>query len=196
MALSKFSESTDTFDAEELIALARLDIERGQLDEALWKIKQALKAPSPPAEGLAMGARLYAQLGLFDRAKDLFERYLNLEPDAINEAFQLGMVHFDAGQMQEAKKLWDELLTKFPTHPPAMFFRALIMARENDTVQAGQLLDKLLKTVPADNLYFERAKELLQSIQSGQTPATRPKVNGVQKEPTRVAAKDAYKTEH
>lgn len=196
MARSNFSESSDAFDAEEFIALARIDVERGQLDEALWKIKQALKAPAPPAEGLAMGARLYAQLGLFDRAKDLFERYLKLEPNAINETFQLGMVHFDAGQTQEAKKLWDELLAKFPTHPPAMFFRALIMARENEAAAAAQLLERLLKSVPADNLYFERAKELLQTIQTGQAPVVQPKANGAQKEPTRIAAKDAYKTEH
>jgi tetratricopeptide (TPR) repeat protein len=143
-----------------------------------------------------MGARLYAQLGLFERAKDLFERYLKLEPNAINETFQLGMVHFDAGQTQEAKKLWDDLLEKFPTHPPSMFFRALIMARENEATAAAQLLERLLKSVPADNLYFERAKDLLQTIQTGRAPVAQPKANGARKEATRVAVKDAYKTEH
>lgn len=182
---------TESFEADELVALARLDIERGVLDEALWKLKQAIMEASPPAEALAMTARLYAQLGLWERAKPLFQRYLEIEPRAVNEAFQLGMVHFDAGQASEAVKIWENLLKDHPTHPPALFYRALAASHAGQPAEARRSLDVLLKSAPPDNLYFNRAKELLLAIEN------QPAATGLAStEPLRLAPKDAYKTEH
>ncbi|HLQ25318.1 MAG TPA: tetratricopeptide repeat protein [Acidiferrobacterales bacterium] len=197
-AKSKPSSKYEAFDNEELIALARLDIERGEFEEALWKLKQVLVESTPPAEALSMAGRLYAQLGLRDRAKPLFQRYLELEPHAVNETFQLGMVHFDAGQPQEAKKIWGQLLKNHPAHPPGLFYQALVLTQEGQAAQAKQLLDSLLKSAPADNLYFGRAKELLQAIEARQPLSSLSPNNGkgVTKETPRITPKDAYKTEH
>ncbi len=197
-AKSKSSGKHDAFENDELVALARLDIERGEFEEALWKLKQVLTEQTPPAEALSMAGRLYAQLGLRERAKPLFQRYLELEPAAVNETFQLGMVHFDAGQPQEAKKIWERLLKDHPTHPPGLFYQALVLAQEGQAAQAKLLLDSLLKSAPADNLYFGRAKELLQAIEARQ-PITAVAANngkGTAKETPRITPKDAYKTEH
>jgi tetratricopeptide (TPR) repeat protein len=195
---SKSSGKHEAFDNEELIALARLDIERGEFEEALWKLKQVLVESTPPVEALSMAGRLYAQLGLRDRAKPLFQRYLELEPHAINETFQLGMVHFDAGQPQEAKKIWERLLKDHPTHPPGLFYQALVLTQEGQPAQAKQLLDLLLKSAPADNLYFGRAKEVLQAIEEQQPlpPQNPNNGKGATKETPRISPKDAYKTEH
>jgi len=182
---------TDSFESDELVALARLNIERGEVDEALWKLKQVITETNPPAEALAMSARLYAQLGLFERAKPLFQRYLELQPNAVNEIFQLGMVHFDAGQQAEALKIWDGLLKTQPTHPPALFYRALALHQLDQSPEARHSLDILLKSAAPDNLYFNRAKELLQTIEN--PPAGRV---AAPTEAMRMAPKDAYKTEH
>ena len=183
----------DIFEADELIALARLDIEHGHLDEALWKLKQAHTDAAAPPEVFAMLARLYAQLGLWERAKPLFERYLAAEPHAVNESFQLGMVHFDSGQADEAIKIWDKLLLTQPTHPPALFYRALAKQQLGQTAEARHALDVLLKSAPPDNLYFTRGKELLQALDTqpaaARGPASAPAVMP-------MAPKDAYKTEH
>src|SRR4030067_1112985 len=192
----KPSASTNLLDPQELIALARLDMERGTLEEALRKLKQVLSESQPPAEPLAMTARLYAQLGLYDRAKNLFQQYLQTQPSALLEAFQLGMVCFDAGQPQEANKIWEDLLKNPPTHPPALFYRALVLAQEGQVTQAKQTLDVLLKSAPADNLYFGRAKELLQNMEVQRPTATAVLGgNGSPKEAIRIPTKDAYKTE-
>lgn len=184
----------EELDKEELLALTRLDIERGALEAALLKLKQVLADESPPAEALSMGGRLYAQLGLWERAKDLLQRYLKLQPNAINETFQFGMVHFDGGQAAEAKKIWEGLLKTMPTHPPALFYYGLVLAQEGKIPQAKQSLDTLLKSAPADNLYFGRAKELLQALEQAKPGAAGN--GGERKDPLRIAPKDPYKTEH
>jgi len=183
----------DGFDSDELLALARIDVEKGNLSEALHKLKQVTAEETAPTEAFSTTARLYAQLGLWDRAQKMFQKYLELEPKAMTETFQLGMVHSDAGRPAEALKIWDGLLKHNPTHPPALFYRALVLAQGGQVVPARQSLDVLLKSVPADNLYFGRGKELLQGLDTypqSSTPA-------VQTTESRAAlAKDAYKTEH
>ena len=185
---------SDLFESDELVALARLNIERGEVDEALWKLKQVIAEASPPVEALAITARLYAQLGLFERAKPLYQRYLESQPNAVNEIFQLGMVHFDAGQQAEALNIWDGLLKNQPTHPPALFYRALALYQLGQSPESRHSLDILLKSAAPDNLYFNRAKELLQTIEN--PPTALAGRSAASTDAMRMAPKDAYKTEH
>src|SRR5258706_13486656 len=138
----------EDLDKEELLALARLNIERGDLEAALIKLKRVLADASPPEEALAMGGRLYAQLGLPERAKDLFQRYIDKRPGAVNETFQLGMVHFDSGEAAQAKKIWEGVLKAAPAHPPALFHYGLLLAQQGHILQARQSLEALLQGVP------------------------------------------------
>lgn len=179
----------DLFDADELVALARVDIERGDLAVGLARLKQAIARDPSPSPALGLAGRLYAQLGLWEHAKTMFTQFLKQNPGAVHETFQLGMTHFDAGQGADAAKIWDGLLAEHPTHPPALFFRALVHTQSDEATKARPLLDTLLQTAPADNLYFERAKELLRSLAPGETDK---KSGGA----TRIAPKDAYRTEH
>jgi tetratricopeptide (TPR) repeat protein len=189
------SSATDAFEADELVALAKLDMDCGNVEAALGKLKQVLANPEPLPEAQAMAARIYAQLGLFDRARVLYQAYIQTNPAAITEKFQFGMTHLDAGQPNEALAIWEGVLKEFPTHPPALFYKALVLAQQGKPADAQQTLDILLKSAPADNLYFGRGKELLQSINNGQRiPAGRP-VDG-DKRTSPLPPPDAYKTEH
>src|SRR5438045_9340711 len=98
------------FDSDELLALARISLERNDVEGALLKLKKIMASASPSAEAGGLGARVYAQLGLYDRAGKLYERYLQANPKAFLEQFQLGMTRFDAGKPDEAVKIWDEVL--------------------------------------------------------------------------------------
>jgi len=166
------------FDNDELLALAQHDMEQGQLENALRKLKQIVKQDSAPARSLAVAAKLYARLGLFGHAKKLYERYLAMQPGSVEIAFELGMVNFDMGEIDTALSLWDKVLSDNPTFPPALFYAALAHSRNNRLADAKRNLDVLLQTASADNLYFSRSKELLQSIdaqamqQSGGQPAS------------------------
>lgn len=195
MAKTKATTTPDVFESDELLALARLDFDRGNLEGALSKLKQVLTGDNPLPEAQAMAARLYAQIGLFDRARPLYQAYLQTNPEAITEKFQFGMTHFDAGQPKEALATWDSLLKEFPTHPPSLFYKALVLAQQGMTADSKQTLDILIKSAPADNLYFGRGKELLQSINNGQGFLSGKPGDGGKRTST-MLPQDAYKTEH
>ena len=156
------------FDGEELLALARLDIEQNRLDRALSKIKQGLALGDYPIELCALGAKVYAQLKIFAKAKQLYSQYLEVHPDSLTDQFQLGMVTFDSGDKGGALALWQELLQAHPTHPPALYYSSIALFETRKVDEAKRNIDVLLKSAPASNLYFERGKELLAHINKGE----------------------------
>ena len=180
----------DLFDNEELLALARLDMNRNQYDEALWKLKRILQADEAMPEAISMAARLYAQIGLFERAQSLFNRYLEQDVDAVAETFQLGMTYLDAGNRDAALDIWDKLLKKHPGHPPALFYTGLLRAQRGELTAARASLEHILKTVASDNLYFTRARDLLQELGKGAPVAEA----GASDAAGFMFNKDAYKT--
>jgi len=193
--MSKSAVRSEQFDADELLALARFDLERNDYEGALGKLKIVVSGDSAPADAFAMTARLYAQLGLFERAKGFFQKYLALNPNALVEKFQLGMAYFDTGNTKEALGLWSEILEKQPIHPPALFYKGFALVQQGQTAEAKDLLNTLLKNAPADNLYFGRARELLQAIETGGRMMPIQDGNGTGKS-HQAGAKEAYKTEH
>jgi tetratricopeptide (TPR) repeat protein len=160
------THSLEHFDNEELLALAQANMERKDLEGALLKLKIIVSRPDPLPAAWAMIARAYAQLQLFGKAEHFFERYVEAHPQAHLEQFELGMARFDAGKFPQALQTWDTLLGTQPTYPPAMFYKALLLARTGRSPEAKQLLEQLLKHIAIDNLYFERAKKLLQAIEA------------------------------
>lgn len=159
------------FDTEELCAFADLSLEKGDLESALDKLKAVVSRKDAPAQASAMLARLYAQLGLFEKAKGLFEAYLAEAPESQVERFQLGMVHFDLGDISAALEIWEKILESSPTNPPALFYAALAYVKNSHFADARRNLDVLLKSAPPDNLYFGRAKGLLADIEKS-SPAS------------------------
>jgi tetratricopeptide (TPR) repeat protein len=189
--MTEISAASLDLEPDELLALARLDIDKGELESALRKLKSVLAHANPPAGALSMTARLYAQLGLLPRAKQLFQAYLKHQPDALNERFQLGMVHFDSGEADDASKIWEQVLVAAPTHPPALHYLGLLCAQQNRVADARRHLEVLLKATPPDNLYFERSKELLKAIDNNLNTnlATNANVSP-------AAARSPYQNEH
>ena len=157
----------DLFETDELIALARHDIESNQPGPALDKLKRVLADAAPPAEALSLAGRVYGQLGLFKRSQDAFRRYLALHPDASNEQFQLAMSHYSNGELAEAQAHWDAILRVHPTYPPALYYNGLTLARQGKPMEAKRSLDILLQSAAPDNLYAGKGKELLLSIDAG-----------------------------
>lgn len=158
-------QNIQNFEIDELSALARLDLEHNRVEQALSKLKYILNQQSNHAEAVRMAARVYAQIGLYSRARILFEQFIAMHPDTIEEKFQLGMVCLDSGQSEQALQIWEDILSRQPIHPPALFYSAVILSRQSKFAEARRNLDVLLQTAPADNLFFTKAKELLQTLE-------------------------------
>ena len=163
--------ATNQLDSEECLALARRDLDAGRIEEALLKLKKLIAQSEPYVEALPLAARVYAQLGLMEKARDCYKRYVKANPDALLESFELGVTYFEGGEGAEAKKIWDRVLVSSPTHPPTLFYSGLLAAQEGRMPDAHRNLDVLLKSTPADNLYATRARELLKNLEK---PAASP----------------------
>lgn len=180
------------FDTDELLALARRDLEKEDLASALHKLKWAYKQQPEEVDVWAMLARIYAQLGLWSKSQQFFEQYLEKTPDATTERFQFGMVCLDSGLESKALEIWGQVLDKFPAHPPSLFYSALVHAQKSEYSHSMHLLNTLFESAPSDNLYHEKGKQLAADIDAAKdTDTEMPQVK------SRVLDLPAYnKSEH
>jgi tetratricopeptide (TPR) repeat protein len=153
------------FDPEELLALARRDLDAGRLEEALLKLKRLIAGKDALVDAFPFAARVYGQLGLIEKARACYKRYLEAKPGALPESFELGITYFEGGDPKEARQIWDRVLSAAPTHPPTLFYSGLLAARDGRVPDARRNLDVLFKSTPADNLYVTRGRELLNDIE-------------------------------
>jgi tetratricopeptide (TPR) repeat protein len=158
------------FDSHELLALARRDVDKGQLADALYKVKAGLAKDQYPSELLALAGNIYAQLGLFERAKGYLSNYVDKHPDSITEKFRLGMVYLDTNETSTALEIWTGLLQVAPTHPPSLYYSAIASLRLDQLGEAQRHIDVLLKSAEEDNLYYEKGQALLASINTSSNP--------------------------
>lgn len=181
------------FDQSELLALARLDLDKGNIESALSKVKKALSMEENNPDALSMIGKIYAQIGLYEKSKVYLKKYLKLQPESVTENFQYGMVHFDSGDRDTALSVWNELLESNPTHPPSLFYKGLVLAQKDDIADARKALGILLQSAPADNLYFGKAKELLQSLESRNAKLNKYANSKEESEVTKSLPENAYK---
>ena len=153
----------EILDLDELIVLAKLDLEASNLSDALIKLKFAYSKDAK-GEVLIMLARLYARLGLFAKATPLFSKFLDENPEALVERFQFGMTYFDSEKFEQAFEIFESIIEKEPNHPPAMFYSALILSKQNKVNDAVAQLENILTTVDKKNLFYTRAHEQLMQL--------------------------------
>lgn len=148
------------FDTEELLVFASRDISAGNYEGGLLKLKLAIQRDDSAAPH-AMIARLYAELGLLDKARHHYRIFLTANPDFQLEAFQLGMVELDSGNDNAAMEQWTRVLEMNPTFPPALYYRALLRHKHERLEDARRDIEVIVNAVPEDNLYYLKAQELL-----------------------------------
>lgn len=159
--------SQSLLDADELSALAYSDFARGDLSGALTKLKTLGDGELPESEPqLALAGRIYAQLGLYDRAKACFQAVLDEHPAAADERFELGLTLHQAGNPQDAYREWSTVLDQSPNHEATLFFMALYHVDSGDRDTAIGYLEKLLSTAPPDGAFCKRASELLEQLRA------------------------------
>lgn len=182
---------THPLEKDENLALVQWYIEQNQLDKALINIKSLVSA-NPTNEVLLTGARLYAQLRLFERAQKLFNQYLEVEPEALPVRFQLGMTQFETGNNEAALTTWQSILSAQPHNPPALFYSALALLQLGQAESALSHLQTIMQHIDIDNLYYGKAKDLLSQLDKD--PNFRETKKSM--EAFSTGNKDIYSTEH
>jgi hypothetical protein len=160
-------ELREQLSRQEMLAVARFQIEHERLEEALRNLKPLITGPEVLMEALPLAARVYAQLRLTELAQDCYRRYLSVHQGAVQESFELGITYFERGENQRAEELWQQILEREPAHPPTLFYSGLLAAGAGRTGAARDHLQALVRSCPPDNLYVDRGRELLKEIESG-----------------------------
>lgn len=171
-------------DPQESIALTKWHIQEKQLDKALIQIKPVIQGEAAEPEALLIAARLYAQLQLFSHAQNLFSQYLEKNGDDSAAKFQLGMSYFDNGDNDKASETWSDILKTEKNHPPALFYSAIVLLQKQDSKSALVHLKNIIASTSSDNLYYNKAKELIIEVEKNSSNVTN------------INSKEIYKTEH
>lgn len=171
MLMTDFPLTSLTFETDENLALARLEIEHKQFAGALGRLKVLSALSDPPPQALILLARLYGQMGLPARAQIWFARFLEVAPQALHERFELGVSQIEQGQVDAALHTWEQVLEQAPTYPPALYFCAATHADAGHLEQAQRVLAILLQTTSPENLYRERALILDARLRGDLPPA-------------------------
>lgn len=155
------------FDDEELLALADWNFQKDEHELALEKVKVLASRGTGPIQSYALMGRLYATLGLFIKAKQAFQHYLENQPDEnlkVNETFQLGLVERDMGNFDGAMSIWNNLLSNHPNHPPALYHSAVILSENGKQQEAVELLNHILETADDNDGHIQMADQLLSKL--------------------------------
>jgi tetratricopeptide (TPR) repeat protein len=154
------------FDQDELFALSQVDMKNQNYERALEKIKIIMSRENIPIETLALAGKLYASIGLFEKARDAFFNFTQQVPNAYLELFQLGMVERDMGNISLATTIWEKVLEIEPNYPEALYYLADACVQLDLIDNARDWLFKLLETAPDNSEYIQLADQLLYRIKA------------------------------
>ncbi len=134
--------STPTFDQEELLHLAIDATRRGDHGAALAFLKEgAQRFPDDARLAYMLGAE-HAQIGLYDRAEQEFERALELAPELHTARFQLGLLRMTNGNVAGARAGWQPLEDMLPAgHALVLFKQGLEALADEQIDEARRLIE-------------------------------------------------------
>lgn len=154
------------FEQDELLALIRQDMNKKNYDSALEKVKVVLSRERVPVEVLSLAGRIYAMIGLFERARIAFGDFVERSPGSYLELFQLGMVEKDLGNYEKAIEIWTSVLEIEQNYPEALFYLGDICIQLTRIEEARAWLLQLLETAPDDSEFIPMADQLLNRIKA------------------------------
>ena len=159
-------DSLTSFDNDELLALSDYDFQNDRHQDALVKLKVLIARNQTPLPTYALLGRIYATIGLLERAREAINFYLSRAPkeQTLNEIFQLGLVESDLGNFDIALQIWSDLLIEHPNHCPALFHKANVLIKKGQVQEAVDLLNHILETAPEGDKYIPMADRLLSRI--------------------------------
>lgn len=129
------------FDADELLHLGVHALERGDTEGALHHLKECLERDSDNAAACYLLAATYAEIRLYDRARSLFRRTLELAPGEHTASFQLGLLELLGGDSAAAAKTWESLDALDEQHHLRLFKSGLLALTAGDTDRGATLID-------------------------------------------------------
>jgi len=119
-----------------LITLAFLSRQRGDVAGAESLVDRALKAKPDDALALDVKGQLRATQNDPTAALDIFKKALAARPDDVNARLGEASALLALGQIEPARHDVDDVLTRIPGQPQAIYLRAVMLEREGKYAEA------------------------------------------------------------
>jgi predicted Zn-dependent protease len=149
----------------ETLGLAAASAKQGDLEATMGHARKVLSLD--PGNEIALGllSGIYMQLNLRDRAESCLREVLSAHPRNVLARYQLGLMQFEAGQLQAALDTWAAALEddeEFMCH----FHSALALLQLKQPQPARALLEHCAPRIPRNHELYPRLQELLEQLRS------------------------------
>jgi tetratricopeptide (TPR) repeat protein len=152
-------------DAQELLHLGLYAVEKDQPHQAIECLKRCLRLEPENAKATYLLGALYAQIGLYDRAKTTLVRAIALNPAEHTASFQLGLLHLTSNELPEAHAVWARLDDLPSEHFLNSFRKGLLALLEDNFVTSAALLEKGIAANKLNEALNNDMRALLASVQ-------------------------------
>jgi len=167
-----------------IFLMARVSMTQNYFEDAIPLLESGVKiAPDRPDLHAALGES-YFMSGKTEKAIEEFKKLIELDPSARSYAF-MGLSYRHLGRFDEARKYFDEGLTRDPRNAPCLFNIGFIEERRGNYARADELFQKALRVNPnfseallelanlraKDKKYAEAAELLRKFVKASRDPA-------------------------
>lgn len=141
------------------LAEAAKHTKEGDLDNAIILLQEILEQDQHHEISLGMLASIYLQIGLHDRAIELYEKLLIGNPQNPLARFQLGMAYMNTGSPQKALTAWEPML-EMKDEFMANFHSALAFVQLDQEEEALICLARAFRHMPSNHPLFPQLVNL------------------------------------
>ena len=127
--------------------MAQVSISQNYFEDAIPLLESGLAIAPKRADLLAALGESYYMSGKVDKAVDVFQRLVAVEPSARSYAF-VGLAYRNLGRFDEAKQYFDRGLKLDPHNSSCLFNLGFIAERQGDIATADARFQEVLKFNP------------------------------------------------
>jgi tetratricopeptide (TPR) repeat protein len=128
-------------DAEELFHLGLHALRNDDPHQAIKSLKQCLELNPSDAKATYLLGATYAQVAMYDRAKELLQQAVLLNPQEYTAVFQLGLLHLTSGDVETSRQVWEGLDELGAEHFLHLFKSAMLALVVDDFAHCIELID-------------------------------------------------------
>jgi Flp pilus assembly protein TadD len=129
-------------DAEELLHLGLHATNSNDPHKALEYLKECLELEPENPSALHLLGALYAQLGMYDRARQILQRTVELYPEQHTAVFQLGLLELTSGAVESARLTWAALDRLGSDHYLVLFKSGMLALVADDFAACSDFIER------------------------------------------------------
>ncbi len=134
----------------------------GNVHQTLERLKSRLEANPQDLVAIDSLAVMFSIAGGYDRALELYEQHLAIEPDNKDVKIALALTHHNLKDDSKAMSLLQELLDNEPTYAFALHYMAVIQASLHKHDEAEKHWQKIIDSYPGTEMAKMAAKNIAQ----------------------------------